>query len=314
MRTAKLGALEVSAIGLGCNNLGRDLDQAQTATLVGAALDLGVNFFDTARLYGNGNSERFLGSALGGHRDQVVIATKFGRIPRVPDAPGADREGIRASIEVSLQELGTDYIDLYQLHFPDGLVPIEDTLEVLTELVEEGKVREIGCCNFDEAKLRGALDVSDAGGWPRFVSDQVEYSMVHREPEHNGLAGLSDRENVALLPYYPLASGLLTGKIRRGENPEGRLRMEKYSRFLNEENLDLAERLRVYVATRGLSMAQVALGWLLSRSPVPAVTPGATRPDQIEANVAAAEWRPSEDDLDELDRLLADQAGPASAT
>lgn len=314
MRTAKLGALEVSAIGLGCNNLGRGLDQAQTATLVGAALDLGVNFFDTARLYGNGDSERFLGLALGGHRDQVVIATKFGRIPRVPDAPGADRGGIRASIEVSLQKLGTDYIDLYQLHFPDSLVPIEETLEALVELVEEGKVREIGCCNFDEARLRGALDVSDAGGWPRFVSNQVEYSMVHREPEQNGLAGLCERENVALLPYYPLASGLLTGKTRRGETPEGRLRMEKYSRFLSEENFDLAERLRAYAATRGLSMAQVALGWLLSRSPVPAVTPGATRPDQIEANVAAAEWKPSKDDLDEIDRLLDDQAGPASAT
>jgi aryl-alcohol dehydrogenase-like predicted oxidoreductase len=314
MRTAKLGALEVSAIGLGCNNLGRGLDQAQTATLVRAALDLGVNFFDTARLYGNGDSERFLGSALGGHRDRVVIATKFGRIPRVPDAPGADRAGIRASIEVSLQELGTDYIDLFQLHFPDGLVPIEETLEALAELVEEGKVREIGCCNFDEARLRRALDVSDAGGWPRFVSNQVEYSMVHREPEQNGLTGLCERENLALLPYYPLASGLLTGKARRGETPKGRLRIEKYSRFLSEENFDLTDRLQIYAATRGLSMAQVALGWLLSRSPVPVVTPGATRPEQIASNVAATEWKPSQDDLDQLDRLLADQAGPASAT
>jgi aryl-alcohol dehydrogenase-like predicted oxidoreductase len=152
MRTAPLGALEVSAIGLGCNNLGRGLDQTQTTTLVGAALDLGVNFFDTARLYGNGESVRFLGSALGGRRDRVAIATKFGRIPRAPDAPEADRVGIRASIEMSLQELGTDYIDLYQLHFPENRVPIEETLEALAELVEEGKVREIGCCNFDEAR------------------------------------------------------------------------------------------------------------------------------------------------------------------
>jgi len=314
MRTAPLGALEISAIGLGCNNLGRGLDQTQTTTLVGAALDLGVNFFDTARLYGNGDSERFLGAALAGRRDQVVIATKFGRIPRVPDAPGADRGGIRASIELSLQELGTDYIDLYQLHFPDDRVPIEETLETLAELMEEGKVREIGCCNFDGARLRHTLDVSDAGGWPRFVSNQVEYSMVHREPEQNGVSGLCERENVALLPYYPLASGLLTGKARRGETPKGRLRMEKYSRFLSEANFDLADRLQIYAATRGLSMAQVALGWLLSRSPVPAVTPGATRPEQIASNVAAAEWKPSQDDLHQLDRLLADQAGPASAT
>lgn len=314
MRTSSLGALEISAIGLGCNNLGRGLDQAQATTLVAGALDLGVSFFDTARLYGNGDSERFLGSALRGRRDRVVIATKFGRIPRVPDAPGADRGGIRASIEVSLQELGTDYIDLFQLHFPDALVPVEETLEALAELVEEGKVREIGCCNFDEAKLRRALDISDAGGWPRFVSNQVEYSMVHREPEQNGLVGLCERESVALLPYYPLASGLLTGKTRRGETPKGRLRMEKYRRFLSEENFDLAERLQTFAAARELSMAQVALGWLLSRSAVPAVTPGATRLSQIAANVAATEWAPSEEDLNELDRVLADQAGPASAT
>lgn len=314
MRTARLGGLEVSAVGLGCNNLGRGLDQTQTTTLVGAALDLGVDFFDTARLYGNGDSERFLGSALGARRAQVVIATKFGRIPRVPDAPGADRGGIRASIEVSLQELGTDYIDLYQLHFPDDRVPIDETLEALAELVQEGKVREIGCCNFDAAQLRRALDASDAGGWPRFVSNQVEYSMVHREPEQNGLTGLCEREKVALLPYYPLASGLLTGKARRGETPNGRLQMPKYSRFLSEGNFDLVERLQIYAATRGLTMAQVALGWLLSRNPVPAVTPGATRSEQIADNVAAAEWGPSEDDLDELEQVLGDQAGPASAT
>jgi aryl-alcohol dehydrogenase-like predicted oxidoreductase len=193
-------------------------------------------------------------------------------------------------------------------------VPIEETLEALAELMEEGKVREIGCCNFDEARLQRALDVSDAGDWPRFVSNQVEYSMVHRAAEQNGLTGLCERENVALLPYYPLASGLLTGKSRRGENPKGRLQMEKYSRFLSEENFDLAERLQIYAAARGLTMAQVALGWLLSRSAVPAVTPGATRPEQIAANVAAAEWEPSHDDLDQLDQLLADQAGPASAT
>jgi aryl-alcohol dehydrogenase-like predicted oxidoreductase len=138
--------------------------------------------------------------------------------------------------------------------------------------------------------------------------------MVDREPEQNGLTGLCEGENIALLPYYPLASGLLTGKTRRGETPKGRLQMEKYSRFLRQENFDLAERLQIYAATRGLSMAQVALGWLFSRSPVPAVTPGATRPEQIANNVAAAEWKPSQDDLDQLDQLLADQAGPASAT
>jgi aryl-alcohol dehydrogenase-like predicted oxidoreductase len=309
VRTATLGGLQVSRIGLGCNNLGRGLDQTETGALVDAALDNGVSFFDTARLYGNGESERFLGTALGARRDRAVIATKFGRIPRVPDAPGADRAGIRESIEVSLRELGTEHIDLYQLHFPDDRTPIEETLEVLAELVDEGKVREIGCCNFDSAQLRVALDVSDANGWPRFVSNQVEYSMVHRDPERGGLSGLCEREHVALLPYYPLASGLLTGKSRRGERPKGRLQMDKYGRFLSDANFDVAERVERYADARGLSMVQVALGWLLSREAVPAVTPGATKPEQIAANAAAADWEPSQSDLDELEGLLGTSGG-----
>jgi aryl-alcohol dehydrogenase-like predicted oxidoreductase len=304
MRMARLGKLEVSVIGLGCNNLGRALDQEATNQLIAAAIDLGVSHFDTARLYGGGHSERLLGRALGTHRDDVVVATKFGRIPRVPDAPAANRAGIRETIEVSLRELGSDHIDLYQLHFPDEEVPIEETLETLAELVEEGKVREIGCCNFNAAQLEEALRVSEENAWPRFVSNQVEYSMAHRDPEKNGLAAFCEETGVALLPYYPLASGLLTGKTRRGRPPKGRLQMERYSRFLSDENFDLVERLDRYAAARGLSMAQVALGWLLSRRAVPAVTPGATRAEQIASNVGAANWEPSPPDLEELDRLI----------
>lgn len=304
MRTARIGGLEVSMIGLGCNNLGRGLNQEATNELIDAAVEAGVTYFDTARLYGGGDSEGMLGTALGSRRDRMMIATKFGRIPRVPDAPGADRAGIRKSIEVSLRELGTDHIDLYQLHFPDENVPIEETLEALAGMVDEGKVREVGCCNFGVAQLEEALEVSDDNGWPRFVSNQVEYSMVHRDPEENGLAGLCERENVALLPYYPLASGLLTGKTRRGEEPQGRLQMERYGRFLSDANFDLTESLQGYAHARGISMAEVALGWLLTRAAVPAVTPGATRAEQIASNVGAAAWDPSPADLDELDKLL----------
>lgn len=303
MRTTRLGELEVSVIGLGCNNLGRGLDQEATDDLIAGALEEGVTYFDTARLYGGGDSERLLGRALGGHRDEVIIATKFGRIPRVPDAPGADREGIRETIEMSLRQLRTDHIDLYQLHFPDEHVPIEETLETLSALVEEGKVREIGCCNFDATQLDESLRVSDENGWPRFVSNQVEYSMVNRDPEAN-LAGFCEDAGIGLLPYYPLASGMLTGKTRRGEAPKGRLAMGKYDRFLSDENFDLVERLEGYAAARHLSMAQVALGWLLSRPAVPAVTPGATRADQIASNVRAAAWEPTTSDIEELDRLI----------
>ena len=309
MRKTLLGELEVSVIGLGCNNLGRGLDAEQSAILVRKALDVGIDFFDTARLYGSGHSEGYLGTALGRDRDRVMIATKFGKIPRVPEAAGADRSGIRNSIETSLSELGTDHIDLYQLHFPDAETPIEETLSALAELVEEGKVREIGCCNFDARQLREALTVSDANGWPRFVSNQVEYSMVHRQPETNGLVALCLEERVGLLPYYPLASGLLTGKTRRDRPPQGRLQMERYRKFLTEENFDLVERLRPFAETRGLSMAQVALGWLLAQAAVPSVTPGATRPDQISSNVAAANWEPSRADLEELRGLLSASGG-----
>lgn len=309
MRTGSIGQLEVSVVGLGCNNLGRGLDRESSAHLVHSALDAGIDYFDTARLYGDGDSERYLGDALGRHRDQAVVATKFGRIPRVPDAPGADRAGIRASLEVSLAELGTDHIDLYQLHFPDDETPIAETLSALAELVDEGKVREIGCCNFDAARLRDALDVADANGWPRFASNQVEYSMVHRVPETDGLASLCSAEGVALLPYYPLASGLLTDKTRRDQAPGGRLSMERYGRFLTDENFALVERLRPFADARGLTIEQVSLGWLLSNEIVPAVTPGATRPEQITSNAAAADWNPTPNDLDELRSLLPGSRG-----
>lgn len=304
MKTATIGSLEVSVIGLGSNNFGRALNADQTRDVVGTALEHGITYFDTARNYGNGQSESYLGAALGSDRENVVVGTKFGRIPRMPDSLGASRNEVRTTVEISLRELGTDYIDLYQLHFPDPEVPISETLEVLGELVTEGKVREIGCANFSADLLEEALGISDSNSLPRFVSNQVEYSMTHRDPDNNGLRRLCTDRDVALLPYYPLASGLLTGKTRRGEQPRGRLQTERYARFLTDENFDVAERLEGFAAARDLTMAQVALGWLLTRPGVPSVTPGATRPDQVVSNVAAADWEPTTADRDELDAVI----------
>jgi aryl-alcohol dehydrogenase-like predicted oxidoreductase len=309
MRTGRIGAIEVSAIGLGCNNFGRALDRSQSAAVVDAALEAGMNHFDTASNYGEGQSESFLGAALGNRRDQVVIATKVGvTIPGWEGSGGAAPGYVRQVLERSLSELGTDYVDTYMIHFPDPKTPIEDTLGVLADLVDEGKVRQVGCSNFDPAQLTEALVASEERGWPAFVCDQVHYSMVHREPETNGLADLCVETGVALLPYYPLASGLLTGKTRRGGEPQGRLKMDRYQEFLTEDNFDLVEGLERFASERGVTMVQVALGWLLAQDAVPAVTAGATSPEQVVANAAAAEWAPTAEDLNTLQELLAGRA------
>ncbi|HET9203270.1 MAG TPA: aldo/keto reductase [Acidimicrobiia bacterium] len=305
MRTSWIGDLEVSVVGLGCNNFGRALDKAGSAAVVAAALEVGISHFDTASNYGEGQSEAFLGTALGGSRDDVVIATKVGvPIPGWEGSGGAAPDYVRQVLERSLTELGTDYVDVYMVHFPDPKIPIEDTLAVMNVMVDEGKVRQIGCSNFDPAQLTEALAVSAEKGWPPFVCDQVQYSMVHREPEENGLAELCAESGVALLPYYPLASGLLTGKTRRGGEPQGRLKMDRYQEYLTDDNFDVAEAVERFAVERELSMVQVALGWLLSREAVPAVTAGATSPEQVRANAAAADWEPTPDDLSALQELL----------
>lgn len=304
MRTTQIGKLEVSVVGLGCNNFGRALDAEGSAEVVDAALDAGIDFFDTASNYGEGQSESFLGSALGGRRDEVVIATKFGvPIPGWEGSGGAAPGYVREATERSLRELGTDYIDLLMIHFPDPDTPIEDTLGAMSELVAEGKAREIGGSNFDPAQLEEVTAAAGRLGLS-FVCDQVHLSMVHRDPLHDGTLETGRRLGVAVLPYYPLASGLLTGKTRRGQEPQGRLQSDRYQHFLTDENFDLVEALDAYATERGLTMVQVALGWLISHDGVPAVTAGATRPEQVSANAAAAEWIPSEADLTELAGLL----------
>jgi aryl-alcohol dehydrogenase-like predicted oxidoreductase len=305
MRTSWLGDLEVSVVGLGCNNFGRALDSEGSKAVVEAALEVGINHFDTASNYGEGRSESLLGAALGDRRDDVVIATKVGvPIPGWEGSGGAAPEYVRQVLERSLAELATDFVDVYMIHFPDSQTPIEDTLAEMSALVDEGKVRQIGCSNFDPAQLTEALAVSAERGWPPFVCDQVQYSMLHREPEENGLAALCLESRVALLPYYPLANGLLTGKTKRGGEPQGRLKMDRYQEFLTDENFDLVEAVEEFAGERELSMVQVALGWLLAQEAVPAVTAGATSPEQVRANARAAEWEPTSDDLRALSTLL----------
>ena len=303
MERATIGDLEVSIIGIGCNNFGRALDAAGSKLVVDAAFEEGINFFDAASNYGNGQCESFLGAALKGRRDEAVIATKFG-MPR-PDEPhgGAAPDYVRSSVQRSLADLQTDTIDLLQLHKPDPDTPIADTLGAMWELVDDGLVRQIGCSNLNADQTREALAVSDAADQPRFTSNQIHYSFIHRDPETNGLVDLAAAEGVALLPYYPLGVGLLTGKVKRGVPPEGRLKMDRYDHFLVEENFRLADVMVEFATARGLAPAEAALAWLLAQPSIPAVTPGARVPEQVVSNAAAARVTLDGDDLAELDRL-----------
>jgi len=308
METRRIGSLEVSVVGLGCNNFGRRVDAEGTAAVVDAALDAGVNFLDTADIYGPGGlSEEYLGRALseGGRRDRVVLASKFG-MKMDEQRQGAHPGYVRRAIEDSLRRLRTDRIDLYQLHQPDPSVPVADTLGALDELVKAGKVREIGCSNFSPAQLREAEAAVGPGG-ARFVSVQNEYSLVHREPEQ-GVLDECERLGIAFIPYFPLASGLLTGKYRRGQPvPQGaRLTEDRFADKRSEQNLELVERLVAFCERRGHTLLELAFSWLLTRRTVASVIAGATKPEQVRGNAHAAGWKLSDEELAEVDRILAD--------
>jgi aryl-alcohol dehydrogenase-like predicted oxidoreductase len=303
MENRKIGSLDVSIIGLGCNNFGWRLDYDHTVAVVDAALEAGINFLDTADIYGGTESEEFLGRALEGRRDRVVLATKFGM--KVDDErQGAKPDYVRRACEDSLRRLRTDHIDLYQLHQPDPSTPIADTLAALDELVRSGKVREIGCSNFSVEQLREAkAAVAAAGNGASFVSVQNEYSLLHREPEREVLAEC-EREGLAFLPFFPLAGGMLTGKYRRGQPLPENTRLSKGSpRFLNDRNLAIVEELAQFAAFRGHSLLELAFSWLLSHPPVASVIAGATSAEQARANVEAAGWRLTPADLAEIDKL-----------
>jgi aryl-alcohol dehydrogenase-like predicted oxidoreductase len=302
-RLSNDSALTVSVVGLGCNNFGARVDAGRTAAVVGAALDEGITLFDTSDSYSDGRSEEYLGAALKGRRDGVVIATKFGY-----DRPGAKdqdpRSYLRQAVEASLRRLGTDRIDLYQQHWPDPDTPVEDTLSALDELVRAGKVRYIGHSNFAGWQAADAAWIARTRGQAPFVSAQNHYNLLRREPEAE-LVPACQHFGLGLLPYFPLASGLLTGKYRRGAPPPAgaRLAAERFEARLRGAPWDTIEALAAFAAERGITLLDVAIGWLAARPTVASVIAGATTPEQVRANVAAGDWQPAPDDLSALDGL-----------
>jgi aryl-alcohol dehydrogenase-like predicted oxidoreductase len=306
MEFRNIGSLKVGAIGLGCNNFGWRIDDKSSAQVVAAALDRGINFFDTADVYGSGQSEEFLGRALGSRRKEVVIATKFGS-KFDEQRRGARPDYVQRAAADSLQRLRTDYIDLYQLHRPDPETPIADTLAALSDLVREGKIREIGCSNFSADQVREA-ESAVAAGAARFVSVQNEYSMMRREAEQEALPEC-ERLKLAFLPYFPLANGLLTGKYRPGAPLPAGSRAEAGwgPKVFTDENLAVAESLRQFAEGRGHTLLDLAFSWLLSRPAVASVIAGAKSPDQIRANAAAGNWLLTPDDLAQVDGILSNR-------
>ncbi len=305
METRKIGSLDASVVGLGCNNFGWKIDEAQTRQVVDAALEAGVTFFDTADIYGGTKSEEFLGRVLQGRRDQVVLASKFGI--KIGDARpgGAKPDYIRLAVEDSLRRLQTDHLDLYQLHRPDDDTPIADTLGALHELVRAGKVREIGCSNFSAAQLQEA-ETAAAGG-ARFVSVQNEYSLLKREPEADVLPAC-EKLNIGFLPYFPLASGLLSGKYRQAQPHPAGTRIDatggRFSDLLTPENLAIVEKLIAFSEARSHTILELAFSWLLRQPAVSSVIAGATSPLQVQANAAAADWNLTDADQAEVEALL----------
>jgi aryl-alcohol dehydrogenase-like predicted oxidoreductase len=304
METRKIGSLEVTVVGLGGNNFGGRVDAEGTRSVIDAAIDAGINFIDTADTYGGTKSEEFIGRALEGRREKVVVATKFG-MEIDAKRKGAKPEYVRRACEDSLRRLRTDRIDLYQLHQPDPETPIGDTLAALDELVRAGKVREIGCSNFSAEQIREA-DAAVRAGAVRFISVQNEYSLLHREPESEVLPEC-ERLGLAFIPYFPLASGLLTGKYTRGGSAIGETRLTEggrfRDRFLSERNRRIAEKLDQLAGSRGHTLLELAFSWLLAHRTVASVIAGATKPEQVRANAQAAGWRLTEEDLAEINRI-----------
>jgi aryl-alcohol dehydrogenase-like predicted oxidoreductase len=296
---------EVSVIGLGCNNFGRRVDLDGTRAVVDAALEAGITFFDTADIYGSphGRSEEFLGEVLQGRRDQVLLATKFGMNMDDGRGPRGSRDYILHAIEASLGRLRTDVIDYYWYHQPDGVTPIAETLETLNGLVQAGTVRWIGASNFSAAQIEEADAAARESGFARFTSIQNQYSLLVRDPEREVLP-TCERLGLGFVPFFPLASGLLTGKYRRGEPAPAGTRLADRAQIATNEQFDIVEAVARFAAERGVAMIDVAIGALLARRPVSTVIAGATQPEQVRANVGAARWAPSDSDLSELEELL----------
>lgn len=310
MRFKTLGnsGLKVSVVGLGCNNFGMKIEQAAADAVVHKALDLGITLFDTADIYGNkGGSERMLGHALGGRRKEIVLATKFGLAMEDGEyMKGGSRRYIMQAVEASLKRLNTDYIDLYQMHFPDPATPIEETISALDDLVRSGKVRYVGCSNFAGWQLVEAHYIAREHGLAPFISAQNHYNLLDRKIEFE-LVPAANKYGASILPYFPLASGMLTGKYRRGGNgPEdGRLTVAAAmgKNLLTDANFDLVDKVTAFAEAKGKTMLDAAIGWLASQDHVASVIAGATKPEQVEQNVKAGTWEMTAEERDEINKL-----------
>jgi len=312
MKTLGNSGIEVSSVGLGCMNFGMMCDQATTDSIVSAAIDAGVNFFDVADIYGgpHGNAETLLGKALGDRRKDIILATKFGA-KRGGGGGAADGGGaaefITQAVESSLKLLNTDYIDLYQHHFPDTGTPIDETLRALDNLVQQGKVRSIGCSNYSGTQLAEAAGFALGNGSTAYVTAQNRYSLLYRDIETD-LVSVAQREGVGVLPYFPLESGLLTGKYKRGEKATADTRFGKWGGggiFATDERYAIVENIAAYGDEIGRSVLDIAIGWLAAQPFVSSVIAGVTKPEQIRQNVAAAGWQPSPEQLEAIGKIAA---------
>ncbi|HXR54613.1 MAG TPA: aldo/keto reductase [Acidimicrobiales bacterium] len=308
MKTNKLGSLDVTVVGLGTNNFGFAMEQDAVDTVVDRAIEVGINFFDTADVYLA--SEERLGKALNGRRDQILIATKFGS-PMGEGKSGGSAAYIGQAVERSLRKLDTDRIDLYQIHRPDSETPIAETLGALGELVKEGKVREIGCSNFTAEMLREA-DQAVADGAPKFVSVQNQYNLLHRDDESDAIPEC-EKLGISYLPYFPLASGLLSGKYIRGEAPPEGTRMQRWGDraqgSLTDANFDIVDALSTWAKDHGHSVLELAIAWLAAKPFIGSVIAGATKPEQVSANAAAGEWSLSPAEVAEVESVADKAAG-----
>ena len=309
MEMRKLGSLEVSLVGLGCNNFGMRCDKRQTRAVVHAALDAGINFFDTADVYGGTKSEEYLGAALAGVRHDVIIATKFSApIDDDPEHRGASPRWIAQAVDGSLRRLGVEHIDLYQQHGPDPAVPIEETLTALDKLVRQGKVRQIGNSNFSGEQIEEAATTASDRQLTSFASAQNFFNVIHRDPLKDVVPACV-QHGLGLLPYFPLASGLLTGKYRRNQAPPEGTRLaslpeDRAASVLSERNFDLVEALTVFAADRGHTILELAFAWLGAQPAMGSIIAGATSPEQVRANAAAVDWKLSGEDLTGIDVIL----------
>lgn len=309
METRRIGVLDVSVVGLGCNNFGMTIDADATKAVVDAAIEAGITYFDTAESYGNGQSEEFLGQALVGRRDQVLVATKWGFTAKPTDGKRlGDPAHVRRSLDASLARLGMDYVDQYQLHRPDPDTPIADTLGALDELRQQGKIREIGCTGFSAEQLQEALGAGPAAGVPTFPSIQNHYSLITRDPERDGVLALCAEAGVGFVPYFPLESGLLTGKYTSMTALPEDSRLARWGdrgkAFIDEAKLALVARLDAWATERGHTILDLAMSYLASNPTVSTVIAGCTSPAQVRTNVAAAGWSLTEADRAEVRALL----------